>query len=88
MASTKKDLKQQAIDKNYAFFKSVESKYIEQYKGQHALLRHEEIIAFYDTAHDAYITGMLWYKDGLFSIQQLDEKPVYIWSFPRAVHLG
>ncbi len=88
MTLTKKDIKRQEIEKNFAFFELVLPEYTESHGGRYALLRHEEIIDFYDTVRDAYTTGVRNYKDGLFSIQKVDPRPIDLGVFSHAVHLG
>ena len=88
MAPTQKDIKQQEIQKNFDFFMSVVSEYTEAHGGRYALLRHEKIIDFYDTVRDAYTTGERNYEDGLFSIQQVNPRPIDLGAFLHAVHLG
>jgi hypothetical protein len=45
------------------------------HRGQVALLRHQTIIGFFDTARDAYVAGQLCFADDkLFSIQEVAEE--------------
>ena len=88
MTPTKTDIKQQEVEKNFDFFMSVMPEYTESHGGRYALLRHKKIIDFYDTIRDAYTTGERNYNDGLFSIQQVNPRPVDLGAYSHAVHLG
>ena len=88
MTPTKNDIKQQEVEKNFDFFMSVMPEYTESHGGRYALLRHKKIIDFYDTIRDAYTTGERNYNDGLFSIQQVNPRPVDLGAYSHAVHLG
>ncbi len=64
------------VKDNYEFFKKEEPKLKKYYSGKYALLRKKKIIAFYDTVGDADTTGTTFFKDQLFSIQKVNERPL------------
>ncbi len=64
------------VKDNYEFFKKEEPKFKRLYSGKYALLRKKKIIAFYDTVGDADTTGTTFFKDQLFSIQKVNERPL------------
>ncbi|WP_424947492.1 hypothetical protein [Candidatus Spongiihabitans sp.] len=80
--------KQQEIDKNFAYFESVQPTLLEQHRGRYALLRHEKIVVIYDTARDAKLTGEQLYEDGLFSIQEVGAPPIDLGFFSHVAPLG
>jgi hypothetical protein len=60
------------IDKNYETFQAHLPQLLVTYRGKFALLRHQEIIEFFDTSRDAYVAGRkLFPEDQLFSIQEV-----------------
>ena len=80
--------KREEIDRNFDAMLKRLDEYMPLYAGKHALMRHGEVIDFYNDWQDAYRTGMRFYADGLFSIQQVTRTPVDLGSFSHAVHLG
>ncbi len=73
--------RQKEVNDNYEFFKKEEPKLKKHYSGKYALLRKKKIIAFYDTVGDADTTGTTFFKDQLFSIQKVNQKPLNLGIF-------
>jgi len=65
------------IKANYAVFKKKLPDLLVFQRGKFALMRKTEIVQFLDSASDAYILGREKYPDGLFSIQEVTDIPVY-----------
>lgn len=80
--------KQKEIDLNFEFFQQKLPELMVENRGRFALIRHREIIGFYDTAIDAQTTGEKFFKDGIFSVQQVTDRPLDLGFFSHAVHLG
>jgi hypothetical protein len=76
------DLKSE-VDMNFDYFERNLAKLLPDHAGQYALLRHCEIIDFFDGAGEAYRTGLSRYPDRLFSIQEVDPEPVDLGFFSR-----
>ncbi len=76
---------QEQIQKNYEAFEQQLSTLLIAHRGKFALMRDGEIVEFYDTARDAFVTGQKLFKDGLFSIQEVVETPVNLGFFSHAL---
>ena len=76
------DLKSE-VDLNFDFFERNLSKFLLDHAGQYALLRHCEIVDFFDGAGEAYRTGLARFPDRIFSIQEVDPEPVDLGFFSR-----
>lgn len=64
------------IDGNYDFFQRKLGKLLPHREGQFALIRHEEIVDFFDGPGSAYRAGLARFPDHLFSIQLVSSEPV------------
>ncbi|OGO17251.1 MAG: hypothetical protein A2Z14_08600 [Chloroflexi bacterium RBG_16_48_8] len=73
------------IEVNYAMFHEKLPDLIPDRRGKFALIRHGEIIEFYDTARDAFLTGQKLFDDDLFSVQEVIEFPIDLGFFSHAV---
>jgi preprotein translocase subunit SecD len=80
--------KQQEVDRNFEFFKGRLPDLLKSHVGKYALLRHQEVIGFYDTVVDAQLTGMKFYQDGMFSVQQVSNTAVDLGYYSHAVPLA
>ena len=80
--------RQQEVDQNFEFFKTRLPELLQTHKGKYALIRHQEIIGFYDTIIDAQTTGARFYQDGLFSVQQVNDVPIDLGFYSHAVPLA
>ena len=81
------EAKRKEIDRNFEAMLERLDEYMPLHAGKHALMRHGEVIDFYNDWQDAYRTGMRFYQDGLFSIQKVTKMPVDLGYFSHAVHL-
>jgi hypothetical protein len=77
--------KREQIEKNYAAFVKELPKIALSHGGKFALMHDGEIVGYYDTSRDAVVAGEAIYPDGLFSVQQVTEKPVDLGYYSHAV---
>jgi hypothetical protein len=74
------------VEKNYEAFRVQLPSLMTSHRGKFALMRHEQIVEFFDTARDAYKAGQkLFPEDQLFSIQEVIDTPVDLGFFSHAV---
>ena len=69
------------VDTNYDFFLEYlknHKKVQQEHKGEYALIRHQEIIGFFQDDYEAIKWGQEQYPDHMFSIQDVDNKPYKI----------
>ena len=80
-----KETKRLQIELNYNKFEKLLPTLLLTHRGKFALMRNEEIIDFFDTVRDAYISGQKLFEDDLFSIQEVVETPVDLGFFSHAL---
>lgn len=73
------------IDRNLAKFLELLPSLIPRHKGQCALMRHGEVIDFFDSAVEAQIAGNQRFSDRLFSIQHVQEVAEELGRFSYAL---
>jgi hypothetical protein len=79
------DLLREQIERNSRAFKEQLPSLIATQRGKFALVRDGQVIEFFDTARDAYVTGQrLFEQDKLFSVQEVTETPVDLGFFSHA----
>lgn len=85
---TDTDAIQDAVDRNFAAFKTELPMLLRTHAGKFALLRHEKVIQTFDSARDAVIFAQVQYPDGLYSIQEITSHIVDLGFFSHAVSFG
>lgn len=78
------DQKQSEIDRNYDAFTKILPELIESHVGQFVVMRHEKPEAFFETTRDAMVYAVKTYEDGIFSVQEVAQKPVDLGWFSHA----
>ncbi len=73
------------IERNLEVFKARLPSLLESQKGRYALMRHGEIVGFYDTIRDAQVTGGKFYDDGLFSVQKVTREAANLGYYSYAM---
>lgn len=80
--------RQDEIDRNLAFFIQQLPSIPPELAGKFAIIRHQEIIGYYDTAADAISSATKLYQDGIYSIQQVTGSAVNLGFYSHAVPLA
>ena len=81
------DARQQEIDQNFKAFRERLPEILAEHGGKFALMRHAEIVEYFDTARDAMVYGQKEFvEDGLFSVQEVTERVVDLGFFSHAMH--
>lgn len=76
------------IDRNlYAFLPRI-PQLLQQHAGEYALLRNQEVVSVHKRLQDAIQVASERFSDGLFSIQQITDKPVELGFFSYADYQG
>ncbi len=71
------DVVLEQVRANYKAFEQKLPSLLQSHRGKFALMRHGEIIEFFNTARDAFVAGQrLFPQDQLFSIQEVVETPI------------
>lgn len=72
------------IDRNlYAFLPRI-PQLMAEHEGAYALLRHQEVVSLHKRLRDALDEASAKFSDGLFSIQQVTDKPIELGFFSYA----
>lgn len=78
------DALEQEIDRNlFAFLPKVPD-LLADHEGEFALLRHQKVISLHVKLSEALASAEAQFADGLFSIQQVTQKPVELGFFSYA----
>jgi hypothetical protein len=65
---------QEQLQKNYDAFVKRLPELLPLHGGKFALMHEGEIVEFYDSARDAYVSGLKAYPDQNFSIQEVADR--------------
>jgi hypothetical protein len=76
---------QEQVDRNYEAFKKLLPQIQADHGGKFALMHDREVIDLFDTARDAYVTGMRLYPDRMFSIQEVTSTPIDLGFHSHAI---
>jgi len=71
------------VDENYAVFAENVETYLILHKDSYALMRHGEVLDFFQTWLDAHRAGNLLFRDSIFSVQKVTKDPVDLGYFSR-----
>lgn len=72
------------VDENYDFFLRNLSRFVEDHRGEFALLKSRQVIDFFATPGEAYRTAKKKYADDVFSIQEVTDEPIDLGFFSHA----
>lgn len=72
------------IDRNYNFFVECVANLVPQHLGKFALLRDAKIVHMYISAGEAIFAGHNKFQDGVFSIQEVTDRPLDLGFFSHA----
>lgn len=71
------------VNKNFIAFQKLLPSIDPRHSGKFAVLRKEKIIDYFDSMSDAAKYADALYEDGLYSIQEVNAKPVDLGIFSR-----
>lgn len=86
MTEATPDAQREEVKRNYAEFQKMLPELIASNPGKFALMRGGKVIEFFDSANDAFLAGRKLYADGIFSVQEIADKPVDLGFFSHAFH--
>lgn len=75
-AKTRRERQEDEVNANYEAFKLLSPELVARYSGKFALIKNGEIVEYFDSSDDAWKTGKLIYKDDVFSVQEVNAKPI------------
>lgn len=74
------------VDRNLFAFLPQLPNLLRQHQGHFALLRDQKIVSLHEKLSEALEAGSIAYADGLFSIQQVSERPIELGFYSYADH--
>jgi hypothetical protein len=85
----KEDMDPQAVreqvEKNYEAFRALPPSVLALHQDKYALMKDGQVVGFYSSLEDAYVTANRFYKDQPFSVQKVTDVPVDLGFFSHAV---
>jgi hypothetical protein len=79
------DPQRDQVDKNFEAFQALLPTILPTYQDKFALMKDGEVVGFYSTLEDAYMTANQFLRDQPFSVQRVTETPVDLGFFSHAV---
>lgn len=64
------------VDENYDYFERNLSRFLQTHPGEYVLLRERHEIGFFEQAVQAFREGRRRFPDGIFSIQEVSDRPL------------
>jgi hypothetical protein len=80
-----KESREQEVSKNYEAFQRQLPQLLQTHAGKFALMRHEQVVEFFDSTGDAVKYTRVNYSDGLYSVQQVTQQIEDLGYFSHAV---
>jgi hypothetical protein len=76
------------VEKNYQVFLSMLPNIIAEHRNKYALMKDGQVIGYYSTLEDAYMTANKFYAEEPFSVQKVTDIPIDLGFFSHAVRIG
>ena len=74
------------VDLNYDAFVAELPGLLPRWRGKHALLRHAAVVEFFDSSAMALDAGRAQFADGIYSVQEVTDRPVDLGFYSHAIH--
>ena len=74
------------VDRNFDVFEAALPDLLGSHRGEFALIRRGKLISFHQSESDALSKGRSHFGDGLFSVQEVTDRPVDLGFFSHAVN--
>lgn len=82
--SKNKESMQKEIDENYDAFVRLLPELIKTDMGRYVIMRNKKQVRIFDTFRDAILYAEDAYEDGLYSVQEITQRPVDLGWFSHA----
>jgi hypothetical protein len=73
------------IARNYDFLQRNLARFMPDQAGRFALLSHQQVLGFFDDAFEAVQAGRRSASDGLYSVQEVTDRPVELGVYANSV---
>ncbi len=74
------------VDRNFEAFEGLLGTILADRRGQFALMRGGEVISYFPRESAALAAGRQQFDDGLFSVQEVTDRPVDLGFFSHAIN--
>jgi hypothetical protein len=74
------------VDANYDAFLHHLPEFMRKHANQTALMRQGSVVAFYPTLSDALVAGRKQFEDGIYSVQEVTDRPIDLGFSSHAVY--
>ena len=82
------DASREQVESNYAAFRAMLPSILPLHRNKYALMKDGEVIGFYSSLDDAYVTARQFLKDQPFSVQLVTDAAVDLGFFSHAISFG
>ena len=77
---------QEEVDRNYDAFTNMLSSILEEHRDKLALMKDGSIVGYFDTPRQALEAASDRFPDGVFSIQEVTDEPIFLGVWSDAQH--
>jgi hypothetical protein len=74
------------VDRNYAAFMELLDSVLAEHRNELALMRDGKIVGYFDTPRDLLVAASELFPDGIFSIQEVTDEPIFLGVWSDAEH--
>jgi hypothetical protein len=74
------------VDRNYDVFMAMLDSILDEHRDQLALMRDARIVGYFDTPREALEAASQQFPDGVFSIQEVTDEPIFLGVWSDADH--
>ena len=77
---------QHEVDRNYAAFMAMLDSILAEHRDELALMRDGKIVGYFATPREALEAASCRFSDGVFSIQEVTDEPIFLGVWSDAEH--
>jgi hypothetical protein len=74
------------VDRNFEAFEAALGAIISAHRGEFALMKNGEVLSYFPSEAAALTAGRKQFKNGLFSVQEVTDRPVDLGFFSHAIN--
>jgi hypothetical protein len=74
------------VDRNFEAFEAILGSILPVRRGEFVLMRHGGIVSYFPSESDALAEGRHRFEDGVFSVQEVTDRPVDLGFFSHAIN--
>lgn len=74
------------VDRNFDAFEAILPSILSNHRGEFALLKDGSVVAYFSSEAEALAAGRQQFDDGIYSVQEVTDRPVDLGFFSHAVN--